>query len=96
MKRTVIFSLALAGFPNFMGGCYPYPETNVVKSDLDIVITNFNDKVDFSQYKTYVLCDSVALIIEKGEGADNDDLFYQKRFDQIILDEIEIQMEAIG
>lgn len=96
MKRTVIFSLALAGFPNFMGGCYPYPETNVVKSDLDIVITNFNDKVDFSQYKTYVLYDSVALIIEKGEGADNDDLFYQNGFDQIILDEIEIQMEALG
>lgn len=95
-NRTLIYLLALAGFLGFTGGCYPYPETSVVKSDLDIVISNYNDKVDFSQYKTYVLFDSVALIIEEDEGADSDDPFYQNGYDQYILDEIKNQMEALG
>ncbi len=96
MYRKFILSLGLAGLFSFMGGCYPYPETNLAKSDLDIVITNYNGEVDFTQYKTYVLYDSVALIIDKDEGAGSDDTFYTNGFDQLILAEIEKQMDALG
>ena len=77
-------------------GCYPYPDNNAIREDLDIVITSYQDSVDFTQYKTYYLYDSVHLLVDPGETVGSDDPFYNNGIDQVILNEIEVQMDALG
>jgi len=94
MRRTI--GLISAATTVLLWGCYPYPNTDIAKSDLDIVITNFQDDIDFTAYRTYVLYDSVPLIIGEDEGAGSNDPFYQNGYDQEILNEIEKQMDDLG
>lgn len=79
-----------------LAGCYPYPDNNAIREDLDIAVTAFKDSVDFSAYRTYVLYDSVQLIVDEGETVNPDDPFYANGIDQVILNEIEKQMDALG
>jgi len=76
-------------------GCYPYPETEVYERDLDIVITNFNDSTDFQAISTYILVDSVAVLTEDG-AVGSDDPFYERGYDQVVLDEMRTQLNALG
>ena len=79
----------------FLASCYPYPETVVYKNDLDIVVTHFNDSTDFSAINTYILVDSVTLL-DDGGAVESDDPFYENEFDEVILDEIRTQLDALG
>ena len=78
----------------FLVGCYPYPDTQVVESDLDIVVTHFNDSTDFTTISTYILVDSIAILSE--DDIQSDDPFYENELDEVVLDEIRAQMNALG
>ena len=79
-----------------MAGCYPYPDNNAIREDLDIVVTAFQDSIDFTSYKKYYLYDSVKLLVDESETVDPDDPFYSSGLDQVILNEIETQMNDLG
>jgi hypothetical protein len=79
-----------------MAGCYPYPDNNAIKEDLDIAVTAFQDSIDFTSYRKYYLYDSVNLLVNEGETVGPDDPFFANGLDQIILNEIEVQMKALG
>ena len=78
-----------------ISGCYPYPAVEITDTDLDIAITQYRDSVDFDGYNTYIIIDSVTIISDAGEPG-NDDPFYENEFDEVIVDEIRSQMDALG
>ena len=45
----------------------PYPENNLVGSEKDVYITNYDNTVDFRSYKTFMITDSVISISSNDE-----------------------------
>ena len=58
---------AAIGVLAMVTSCYPEKERTI--DDFDIVGTTFDDKVDFSQYKTFAMEDSLILVYHTTEDA---------------------------
>lgn len=87
----IIMVLSLSEF-----SCYPGESLTVQQRDL--VITNFDSKTDFSNYKTYALSDTVTHFNgNTGEEIPFDSLDgLTREFDQLIIEQIEQNMNSRG
>jgi len=84
MKIKTIF-LALTVAVIGMWGCYP---GSVTVSELDTVLTIYEDKEDFSRFKTYHMPDTIIAVGEEGD--------YESKYDQQILDQVRKNLVALG
>jgi hypothetical protein len=71
-------------------GCYPGSVNDV--SELDTVLTLFDDEKDFSEIQTYVLIDTVVRV---GDDDDDEDEV-SNEFDQDIIDVTRRNLDALG
>ena len=62
MKKTILFLLGLAGSSIIYTGCTKQPLDNLSTDESRIYITDHDSTVNFSNYKTYSISDSVAVI----------------------------------
>lgn len=62
MKKTILFLLALAGSSIIYPGCSKQPLDTLTNDESRIYITDHDSTVNFSNYKTYSISDSVAVI----------------------------------
>jgi len=85
-RKKLLAGLVLAAA---VGGCYPGEILNI--QDADIVVTAFDDSFDFSTVSTWAMPDMVAAI--DLDGSNN---IYSHAVDQDILDQIELNMAALG
>ena len=83
--KNILKTLALAAVAFAVWGCYP---GSVSTSELDTVITVYDDSYDFKQVTTFHIPDS---IIQIGEGEDLSD-----KFDQDIIDRTRQNLESRG
>lgn len=67
MKRTLLLFFALAGIAFSYVGCTKDPLANLSPQESRIYITDHDSAVNFSQYKTYSISDSVA-VIDNGQS----------------------------
>ena len=78
MKKTFLWSLILAGTSFMYTGCSKEPLNNLSTEESRIYITDHDSTVNFSNYKTYSISDSVA-VIQNGQAThqlDNSDVAY--------------------
>ena len=81
--------LSAIGILIFILSCYPDREVTV--SELDLVITLHDETVDFGQFQTFAIPDSIVRIDENG------DLDLEPgEFDQEIIARIILNMEDLG
>ena len=81
----------------FLQGCYPFPDEPRANADLDAVVSQFREGVDFNAFSRYYLWDSVAVLVDEGKPPlSQGDVFYQNGIDSLILLEIEVQMDMLG
>jgi hypothetical protein len=62
MKRLVLMLIGLAGFSTVYMSCTKDPVSNLSDDESRIYITDHDSTVNFSNYKTYSISDSVAVI----------------------------------
>lgn len=67
MKSALLWSLILAGTSFIYTGCQKDPLNNLTTDESRIYITDHDSSVNFSNYKTYSISDSVA-VIENGRA----------------------------
>jgi len=93
-RRGVISSLLGLMVALMLGivlfSCYPGEAINI--TDVDTVTTFHRQDADFSKYKTYAMPDSVLYITDKDSVATDPD----HKYDQVILDAIDRNMQKIG
>jgi hypothetical protein len=78
MKRILLWLVILAGTSLFYVGCRKDPLDNLTADESRIYITDHDSSINFSNYKTYSISDSVA-VIENGKGTrelDNSGIAY--------------------
>ncbi|MEO8110329.1 MAG: DUF4136 domain-containing protein [Ginsengibacter sp.] len=78
MKKTFLWSLILAGTSFMYAGCSKEPLKDLTTEESRIYITDHDSSIIFSDYKTYSIADSVA-IIQNGQAThqlDNSDAAY--------------------
>ena len=69
MKKIILFILGLAGCQCIYTGCTKQPVDNLSTDESRIYITDHDSTVNFSNYKTYSISDSVAVIITEIQHA---------------------------
>ena len=74
-------------------GCYPQYDP-VYSEDLDLVLTNYNDKFDFGSIKRYAMPDSVVRI--DGEEPSGNIQYANQAVSTTILNSIDRNMQANG
>src|SRR5687768_8291008 len=67
MKRIWLWSPIIAAISFIYTGCKKEPLDNLTEEESRIYITDHNSSVNFSNYKTYSISDSVA-VIENGKA----------------------------
>lgn len=85
MKSSFISMSVLAiGIWVGVAGCTPNPLDGLSVADSQVFITNHDKTVDFSQYETFSIPDSVQVIYneQRGQSADNFDLAFLSRISQ--------------
>jgi uncharacterized protein DUF4136 len=82
-SRTILFSLFVAVVG--LWGCYP---GSVSVSELDTVLTLYDDQEDFSRFKTFHMPDTIVPIGEEGD--------YESKYDRQILDQIRNNLLGLG
>lgn len=78
MKRTFLWSLLIAGTSLLYIGCSKEPLDNLTTEESRIYITDHDSTVNFTNYSTYSISDSVA-VIDNGQPTlelDNTDAAY--------------------
>ena len=68
-----------------------YPNVDISLEETDLVITNRETKVDFSQFSTYAIPDSIVKIID-GEAVDDPSV----EFDKLVLETVKSNLKDIG
>lgn len=85
MKQRMILPFLAVGLLTLLG-CYP---GDVTVSELDAVLTLYDDEKDFSQYETFHLIDSIIHI-----GDDDDEI--SRKFDEDIIAKVRDEMLDAG
>jgi hypothetical protein len=89
MRLKKYYVLLLISFPLILISCYS--DYGLATKDFDVVITFRDNEVNFRQYRTYAMPDSVVRMIDSTNTSQPN-----TTFDQTILDEVEKQMTAAG
>ena len=91
-KKLISPLVPLGAILIIISSCYPNNGT-VYPSSLDTVLTLYDESVDFNQYKTYALPDSIA---DVGDPDDNDYVELTDKFDEDILNKVKSNLDALG
>lgn len=91
-KRVLYPALLLAMVGLIIASCSKYPTYTVNTSDLDMVWTNYDESIDFAQYKTYFVPDSILL----EDDVDEDDAKALQKYYESILVEVDKNMAALN
>lgn len=86
MKRLLFLS-CIGLIAQLLVGCYPGGADNV--EELDVAMTNYDKKADFSQYTTFSLPDTIVHFVAKGETPNH-------QYDAQILVLVRSHFEALG
>ena len=86
MRNTIL--LIAIGVVTTLAGCYPKGGDNT--TDFDLAASVYDPAVDFDDYRTYIIPDTVAVISE-----DEDEMIPEAR-EQLILDEIKRNLTFLG
>ena len=92
-KRNFWILAPLAAVAIFFASCYPNNGT-VYNSSLDTVMTLFDEKVDFTQFKTYAMPDSIVNICDDPSSSDCIEL--DDNYDQEVLDQLASKFQDLG
>ena len=90
MKKKILFLSGLAGFVLFFIGCTKDPINNLTDEESRIYITNHDSSANFSNYKTYSISDSVAVIDNTNSQRELTDV------DQAYIDAVKKYMQQRG
>ncbi len=91
-KKLISPLVPLGAILIIISSCYPNNGT-VYPSSLDTVLTLYDESVDFTQYKTYALPDS---IVDVGDPDDRDYVELTDKFDDDILNKVKSNLDALG
>jgi|WetSurMetagenome_2_1015567.scaffolds.fasta_scaffold557695_1 hypothetical protein len=92
MKKIILTFLVIFLIPAsivLIQGCYPHNDITIAESD--VVLTSFNDSVNFSSLKTYYMPDTVLPILDPTNPAD-----FTNPFQAIMLSTVASNMAAYG
>src|SRR4051812_1156809 len=70
----------------------PDPVADLSTQDKDVYVTNRNKAVNFADYKTYAIVDSVRVVTKNP----NDTLGNKSQYSNLIISEINFQLQNIG
>src|SRR6185437_7555436 len=90
MKKTILFLLGLAGSSIIYPGCSKQPLDNLTNDESRIYITDHDSTVNFSNYKTYSISDSVAVIDNRNSTHELNDV------DQAYIGAVKKYMNQMG
>ena len=90
--RLLILTLAIVGTLLILWSCTPDSGFNTV-SDYDTVVTHYDPDVDYSEYRTYFLPDSVVYITDPDDTLTIEP---DEELEELILNTIADNMEAYG
>ncbi len=90
MKKTILFLLGLAGSSVIYTGCTKQPLDNLSTDESRIYITDHDSTVNFSNYKTYSISDSVAVITNTNSTRELNDV------DQAYITAVKKYMDQMG
>jgi len=90
MKKRILFLLGLTGFILTFIGCTKDPISNLTTEESRIYITNHDSTVNFSNYKTYSITDSVVVIDNTSSSHELNDV------DQAYIDAVKKYMQQRG
>ncbi len=85
IKMSIVRSVLLLGSVVVgLAGCTPNPLEDLTVADSQVFITNHDKTVDFTQYETFSVPDSVQILYndQRGQSADNFDLAFLSRIAQ--------------
>ncbi|MGE7777072.1 DUF4136 domain-containing protein [Chitinophaga sp. NPDC101104] len=91
MKRTGLMLSALAAFVVLVSSCRKEPLNDMTAEESRIYVTNYDEKADFTTFKTFSIVDSVAVISNR-EGSKKE----LTQYDQQLLAQLKSQMQARG
>lgn len=90
MKNAILFLLGLTGSSLIYIGCAKQPLDNLTADESRIYITDHDSTVNFSNYKTYSISDSVAVITNTNSTRELNDL------DQSYINAVKKYMDQMG
>ncbi len=96
MVKLFIKSIAILLLGTALYSCNLYPDDGTRVDDLDVVITLYDRTVDFGDYKTYYIIDSVAQINPDLGGQPIADNPLNEKNQELILDLIRVNLESRG
>ena len=86
--RASLLSSLILGSMFLLQACFPFGPEDI--EDFDIVGTFYDENVNFSSFKTYVMPDTIVHVDNSGVSARTGD------YDALILDQVAANMGAIG
>lgn len=89
MKRVMLLMCAALGVLSF-SSCSKDPLKDMTEEESRIYVTNYDDSVNFSSYKTFSIVDSVAVATNSGEGRASTD------YDKKLIADVAQALEARG
>jgi len=93
MKKIILNFLIIFLIPTsiiLIEGCYP--NNDITIEDSDVVLTSYNDSVNFTSLKTYYMPDTVLPIVDP--NADPED--YKNPYEDLMLNTVKTNMDDYG
>ena len=92
MKKIILNFLIVFLIPSsiiLIQGCYPNNDISI--EDSDVVLTSYNDSVNFASLSTYFMPDTVLPIIDPSDPSD-----YTNPYQSLMLNTVANNMSAYG
>lgn len=86
--RVGIFSILLIGSMVLLQACFPYGPEDI--EDFDIVGTFYDKNVNFGNFKTYAMPDTIVKVTSAATSSEKGE------YDDLVLSQIEANMGAVG
>jgi hypothetical protein len=87
--KTGFYLILLAGMMVMLQACFPYGPEDI--EEFDIVGTFYDKNINFGQYTTYAMPDSIAKINNSGTTSEN-----EGQYDDLILSQVAANLNAVG
>jgi hypothetical protein len=86
--RVSLLSILVFGSMVLLQACFPFGPEDI--EDFDIVGTFYDENVNFANFKTYAMPDTIVKVTGSGTSSE------KGQYDDLVLDQIEANMGAIG
>ena len=87
-SKKIVLPILLLGNMFLLQACFPFGPEEL--EDFDIVGTFYDENVNFSNFKTYAMPDTVVKVTSAGVSST------KGQYDDLVLDQIEANMSAVG